>query len=403
MAKRKTTKTQAKRRSRARKPSRPLRLEYVEAGSLADNPRNWRRHPEAQTGALRAVIEDPEIGWAGALLYNERTGRLIDGHDRKKIVGPKGLVPVLIGSWSKRAEMKILATLDPLAAMATPDAEQLQSLLDDVDLSDDAFAGLLDELQDQAGQLLPQNSSGVVEDEVPEPPKKAITIRGDLWLLGDHRVFCGDARNLSHVERALSAIPRCAVYDPPWDDPPLIELPANRIVFADGATVGQSVSRFGAPTWLFVWDCITSWYTPNRPLRRMKIALWYGPLRAFKFDGAHYGHPGESRVVENTRRRYRYQADPRGKHLSDLFAAPITREHSDDLHHHGKPLDWVRLLLGDCTEGLIYDPFLGSGTTLIAAEQLDRKCYGLEIEPRYCDVIVERWQNLTGKKAKRKR
>jgi len=106
MAKRKTTKTQAKRRSRARKPSRPLRLEYVEAGSLADNPRNWRRHPEAQTAALRAVLEDPEIGWAGALLYNERTGRLIDGHDRKRMVDPKTPIPVLIGSWSKRAERK---------------------------------------------------------------------------------------------------------------------------------------------------------------------------------------------------------------------------------------------------------------------------------------------------------
>jgi hypothetical protein len=66
-------------------PSHPLRLEWIEAGSLAENPLNWRRHPDAQVKALKDVIGDPSIGWAGACLYNERTGRLIDGHARKNV------------------------------------------------------------------------------------------------------------------------------------------------------------------------------------------------------------------------------------------------------------------------------------------------------------------------------
>src|SRR4051812_15964916 len=103
-----------------------LRLEYRNAAELADNPRNWRTHPEAQLHALRDVIG--EVGWAGACLFNEQTGRLIDGHARKHIADPSEEIPVLIGSWSEADEAKILATLDPLAAMAEANGEALESL-----------------------------------------------------------------------------------------------------------------------------------------------------------------------------------------------------------------------------------------------------------------------------------
>ena len=90
----------------------PLRLEYLDADQLAENPANWRGHPSAQVSALQDVIA--EVGWAGALLYNERTKRLIDGHLRKKVA--KGQrAPVLIGSWTEEQEEKILLTLRPLA------------------------------------------------------------------------------------------------------------------------------------------------------------------------------------------------------------------------------------------------------------------------------------------------
>jgi hypothetical protein len=121
---------------------RPLRLEYVQAKTLALNPANWRTHGESQLAAIGAVLKDDEVGWAGALLFNEKTGRLIDGHGRLKVVEPDEFVPVLIGSWSDAGEKKVLATLDPLAAMAGTDAEKLNELMADVDLSDAAFEGL---------------------------------------------------------------------------------------------------------------------------------------------------------------------------------------------------------------------------------------------------------------------
>lgn len=105
----------------------PLRLEYVEARTLTPNPNNWRRHPAEQMAALGEVIGS--VGWAGAMLYNETTARLVDGHGRLELVEPTALVPVLIGRWTETQERLILATLDPIAAMASSDAEQLAALL----------------------------------------------------------------------------------------------------------------------------------------------------------------------------------------------------------------------------------------------------------------------------------
>lgn len=95
-----------------------LRLEWIEARTLTDNPANWRRHPQTQMDALKELIGDPEIGWAGACLFNETTGHLIDGHARRNAVDPKARIPVLIGRWSDEAEKRILLTLDPLAGLA---------------------------------------------------------------------------------------------------------------------------------------------------------------------------------------------------------------------------------------------------------------------------------------------
>jgi DNA modification methylase len=127
-------------------------------------------------------------------------------------------------------------------------------------------------------------------------------------------------------------------------------------------------------------------------LQRAKYALWYGDIETYDFNGAHYGDAGDVRIVSNTRGAYTFKPDSRGKHLSDVFSFPITQLHSSGEHTHEKPIDWLRMLLGNCTpdNALVYDPFLGSGTTLIAAHRTGRRGYGCEIEPRYADVILRR-------------
>jgi hypothetical protein len=144
-----------------------LRLEWLSPAELAENPRNWRTHPPAQVAALTDALS--EVGWAGACLYNERTGRLIDGHARKKVALDQGSerVPVLVGSWSEEQEAKILATLDPLAAMAEADAAKLDALLRDVQTGSEALSQMIAELAQDAG-VVPKFNGEAVDDPAGE-------------------------------------------------------------------------------------------------------------------------------------------------------------------------------------------------------------------------------------------
>jgi rubrerythrin len=138
----------------------PLRLEYLSPSELKAHPKNWRIHGEGQLTALKDVIE--RVGWAGALLFNERTGRLIDGHARKEIAEGDEKVPVLIGSWDEEEEKLILATLDPLSAMAHADQGKLDALLEEIETDSAAIQAILDDLGS------PEGTPTEPPDEFPE-------------------------------------------------------------------------------------------------------------------------------------------------------------------------------------------------------------------------------------------
>ena len=165
----------------------PLRLEWRSPAELADNPGNWRAHPETQFNALADVIAD--VGWAGACLLNERTQRLIDGHLRKKIGIIQGTerIPVLIGNWSEEQEAKILATLDPIGALAEADKAKLETLLREVSTESEALQRLLADLAQDAGIVLPSVNAAVDPgpqiDRAAELQKKWRTATGQLWLI----------------------------------------------------------------------------------------------------------------------------------------------------------------------------------------------------------------------------
>ena len=138
--------------SKAKPPVKPppLRLEWRTPAELADNPANWRTHPTAQTEGLAAVIG--QVGWAGACLYNEVTGRLIDGHARKGLPVEclvDGKLPVLVGSWTEEQERLILLTFDPLTSLAEADNDALGKLLLSCQSEDAAIQALLDGLAEE--------------------------------------------------------------------------------------------------------------------------------------------------------------------------------------------------------------------------------------------------------------
>jgi hypothetical protein len=155
-----------------------LRLENWPAAKLAEraNPDNWRTHPPAQLKALRAMIG--QVGYAGAVLLNETTGHLIDGHARVSSAPPDEVLPVLVGRWTLEQERQILVSLDPLAAMAQADAEKLAELTADMDLEGD-LAGLaeqLDKLQAEDDAPGPGDQPGDGEAPGAGASKKQVSI-----------------------------------------------------------------------------------------------------------------------------------------------------------------------------------------------------------------------------------
>jgi hypothetical protein len=163
--------------------ARNLRLEWRKPDELAENPRNWRTHPEGQEGALVGVLS--EVGWAGACLYNEATGRLIDGHLRRKVASKQhsDSVPVLVGSWTEEQEKLILATLDPIAAMAEASAETLEELLGDVKTNSEAVEAMLEGLAGGVEEEPVECEND--EDDEPRPaslPTSKLTFPPRVWL-----------------------------------------------------------------------------------------------------------------------------------------------------------------------------------------------------------------------------
>ena len=379
------------------------KIEILKTESLIPYARNSRTHSEVQVAQIAGSIR--EFGFTNPVLIDAENG-IIAGHGRIMAAQKLGLkdVPCIRLDHLTETQRKAYVIADNKLALNSGWDEEMLGLElaelkgDDFDLS------LLGFDDNEIDDLLAETVEGETDpDEVPEPPVEPVSVLGDVWVMGKHRIICGDGTTPDWIGHKKVG---CVVFDPPWDadcasSPPCVEYD-SLIAFTDCQRVSDTVALFGAPTWVFVWDCVSSWYTPNRPLKRGKLAVWYGDVKAYNPDGAHYGDSGEDRKITNSRGSYDFKPDPRGKHLSDVFSAPITKLHSQgegSEHKHSKPIDWFRMLIANCSEGVIVDPFAGSGTSIIAGEQLSRPVVACELDPSNVDVIVTRWQRFTGQTA----
>ena len=397
---------------------RVVELRRVPAAELRANPKNWRRHPQGQVRALTSVLQ--QVGYADALLARETPEglELIDGHLRAEIT-PEQEVPVLVLDVDQEEADLILATLDPLAAMAEADGEALEALLSSVAIDSEDLAEYL------AGQTGNGRKEGLTDpDEVPEAPAEPTTKVGDLWVLGGHRLLCGDATDAGAWERLMDGTQAEMV----WTDPPygvgigeknrfLNSIARSNRVEEDlegdtqdeAAMLAMLRGSFGeAATYCAAGG---AWYVaaPPGPLHLLtgqalnELGIWHQTIQWVK-NNATFSPMGVD---------YHWQAEPifygwmpNGGHRyyggrKQTTVWEIDRPAKSPEHPAMKPVPLVARAIENSSQGgeVVVDPFLGSGSTMIAAEQTGRRCYGMDIDPHYCDVAVRRWENFTGKTA----
>ena len=247
--------------------------------------------------------------------------------------------------------------------------------------------------------------------EVDEPISK----RGDLWLLGDHRLLCGDATDAGDVVKLLDgAIPHLCVTDPPYG---VNYDPAWRNVEAAKGNLAYSARRIGLVTnddradwheaWdLFPGDVIYSWHPAGATSLVHAAALQdSGFALRMQIIWAKSNFP-IGRGDYHVRHEPCWYAVRKGspaRRTNDRTQTTLWEINLDRNveggHSTQKPVGCMARAIRNHEPCDVYDPFLGSGTTLIACEQLNRHCYAMELEPKYVDVAVRRWENFTGRKA----
>ena len=390
--------------------------ELVPTEELVGNPRNPNQHPDAQIELLAKIIAAQ--GWRAPITVSTRSGFVVRGHGRlaaARLLGAD-VVPVDHQDYASEAsEWADLIADNRIAELAEPDLPLLKDLLEELDTGEfdlDLTGFDVTELE----RLMTSVGGGldIVEDEVPEPPAEPVTKPADLWLMGEHRLLCGDATKPADVERLMAGRKADVVFtDPPWnvaigqDSNPrhrqrkglanddmssadfhdFLAKAAARIA---AISAGDLYCVLGASEWPSLdtalrgaglhWSATVIWVKDSFVLGRSKYHRRYEPIW--------YGWPKAATSSFCKRRD-----------LDDVWEIPRPRR--SDEHPTMKPVELPARAIANSSSpgGLVVDLFAGAGSTLIASEQLGRACFAMELDAAYCDVVVQRWRNLTGKEA----
>jgi len=395
-------------------------LRRVPASQLAPNPKNWRTHPSAQLDALRGVLA--EVGYAGAALARELpdgTLQLIDGHARAEISGD-GAVPILVLDVTAEEADKILATFDPLSAMA--DAAKLDDLLRQVRTESDALRAMMDGLataHDLPAGAAEPGAGGDEFDPTPEERGPTRTAPGELWSIGGrHRLLVGDCTDAATVARLLGD----ERVEMVWTDPPYgVSIGDKNALLnrLDGRGSSNRVTSnlrndsLDEPGLSAMLEAAfaraashcepgASWYVaaPAGPLHLLfgralnDLGIWRQTIQWVK-NSATFSPMGVSYHWKSEPIFYGWLPDAGHRYHGDRKQTTVwefDRPSASADHPTMKPVALVAQAIEHASLAgqLVYDPFLGSGTTLVAAHRLGRRCSGCEIEPRYADVILKR-------------
>jgi ParB-like chromosome segregation protein Spo0J len=397
------------------------RIELWPLDRLKPYERNARTHSAEQVAQIAASIV--EFGFTNPILVDSGDG-IIAGHGRLQAARELGLstVPVVVlDHLSDRQRRAYVLADNQLALNAGWDLEllrtELQDLVaDDFDLSVIGFSDEeLEDLLPEVEELPPEDAD---DEAVPEPPEEPISKPGDVWLLGKHRLMCGDSTSLTDVERLMAGEKADMVFtDPPYGVSYTDSL--GRSIKNDELTDGDLQeflqSAFSSAVAASVSDA--PWYVwhASRYQREFENALNACAVQVKQqiiwVKGEGVDGTAQVKAPAIGRSDFRWLHEPcfyasRGNPYNagdrkTTTVWTVSRPTTGTVHPTQKPIPLIEIALENSakSKAIVLDLFGGSGSTLIACEKTGRKARLMELDPRYCDVIVQRWQAFTGKLA----
>lgn len=374
---------------------------------------NSRTHSDDQINQIASSIK--EFGFTNPIIIDE-DGGIIAGHGRVlagKKLKLKEVPCITVSGWTEAQKKAYVIADNKLALNAGWDEsllavefEALQELGFDLELT--GFSA------DEIAALMPfEEEVGLTdEDAVPESPEQPVTIEGDIWILGEHRLMCGDSTDAGSVALLMDGQKADQlVTDPPYNV-------AYEGKTKDALTIkNDEMSDTGFR--VFLVSALSAAFENMKA--GASFYIWHSDLEGYNFRGAvfHCGEEVRQCLIWKKQNMVMGLQDYHWKHESCLYGwkkgaahlwandrkqttiLEFDRPSRNDVHPTMKPVELMAYCVQNNTKGsdIVLDLFLGSGSTLIAAHKTGRKCYGMELDPKYCDVIIKRWQDFTGKKA----
>jgi DNA modification methylase len=392
-------------------------VERRAVSTLVPYARNARTHSPTQIDQLARLIT--AYGWTNPILVDEASG-IIAGHGRVMAAQQLGLadVPVMVArGWTDAQRRAYVLADNASAAQAGWDDDVLKLELADLQL--EGFDLDLTGFRDDQLAFLMDTTEGLTDpDEVPDAPAEPVTVLGDVWIMGRHRLMCGDSTRDVDVSLALAGVkPHLMVTDPPYG----VEYAADwrAEVNRDGPNSNRAVGKVqndDRADWSAAWTLFPGGVAYVWHGERQLISMGE-QLGASDFEPRNLIVWAKSQIVfgrghyhsKHETCWYAVKKGATGHWSGDRTQSTLWQidkpQKSETGHSTQKPVECMkRPIENNSSAGqAVYDPFVGSGTTIIAAEMTGRACHAIELSPTYCDVAVIRWQNFTGQTATNER
>lgn len=390
-----------------------LSIDMESVDALIPYAANSRTHSDEQVAQIAASIK--EFGWTNPILI-DGDNVIIAGHGRLLAARKLGMekVPIICIDHLTKAQQKALVIADnQLATNAGWDMDMLKAEIEGLKLEDfDVdLLGFDDKFLD--GLLEPEPTEGLTdEDAVPEVPETPKTVLGDVWVLGNHRLMCGDSTSIDDLEKLTNG----SLVDMWLTDPPYNVAYEGKT--KDALTI-QNDSMTDDSFRQFLRDAYLAADSVMKP--GAVFYIWHADSEGYNFRGAAKDAGWQVRqcliwkksTMVMGRQDYHWKHEPclygwkdGAAHLWATDRKQTTILEFDKPSRNGehptmKPVELFEYQMLNNTKGadIVLDSFGGSGTTMIAAEKNGRHARLMELDPKYCDVIVKRWQDFTGQQA----